>query len=139
MLGDWAGWELSRQAHRLLAEGLTDAVGETVGLALRGEDERARIRVAAMRSDMAAALLPARLHMSWVRVRPGAVGPLDEIALGPADEGRAWMPASRELLAEFCALAEELPGIRLRRDDAQDRVVRAYLATLALDALAQLR
>lgn len=138
-LNDWAGWELSRPAHRLLVEGLTDAVGETVSLALRGEDERARIRIAAMRTDMAGALLPARLQLMWMETRPGAVGPLDEVGTGGADAGRAWMPARRELLAEFCRVAEELPGIRLRRDDAQDRTVRAYLATLAQDALAELR
>jgi len=138
-LNDWAGWELSRQAHRLLAEGLTDAVGETVSLALRGEDERARIRIAAMRTDMAGALLPARLHLVWLEARPATVGPLDEVALGAPDEPRTWMPARRELLAEFCRVAEELPAIRLRRDDAQDRTVRAYLSTLAQDALAELR
>lgn len=138
-LADWPGWELSRQAHRLLAEGLTDAISETVSLALRGEDERARLRIAAMRRDMAGALLPARLAIAWERVRPPSAAPLDEIGLGPPDDDRAWMPVRRELLAEFCRLAEELPGIRLRRDDAQDRTLRAYLTTLAQDALAELR
>jgi len=137
-LNEWAGWELSKQAHRLLVEGLTDALSETVSLALRGEDERARLRIAAMRQDLAGALLPARLCLRWREVRPASVGRLDDVALGPPD-ARAWMPVPRELVAEFCRVAEELPGIRVRRDDAQDRTVRAYLGVLAQDALAELR
>lgn len=138
-LAAWSGWELSRAAHRLLSEGLTDATRETISLALRSEDERARIRIAAIRRDLAPALLPARLEQAWLAVAPRAVGPLDEIALGPPDPALAWMPIPRDLLAEFCRLAEELPGIRLRRSDSQDRQVRAALAALAQDALAQLR
>ena len=137
-LNEWSGWELSRPAHRLLAEGLVDALSETVSLALRGEDERARLRIAAMRQSMAGALVPARLYLLWEGVRPAGVGALDDVGLGGPD-ARSWMPVPREALAEFCRVAEELPGIRVRRDDAQDRGIRAYLAALAQDALSQMR
>ncbi|MEZ6234663.1 MAG: hypothetical protein R3B68_10785, partial [Phycisphaerales bacterium] len=110
----------------------------TVSLALRGEDERARLRISAMREDMAAALLPARLGVEYRAIVPRAAGVLDEIGAGPPDPDLAWMPVERDLLAEFCRAASELPGIRLRRDDAQDRQMRAYIQMLAEEALADL-
>ncbi|MCA9287095.1 MAG: hypothetical protein KDA05_00835 [Phycisphaerales bacterium] len=137
-LRDWPGWELSSQSLELLTEGLDDACAETVSLALRGEDERARLRISAMRQDMAAALLPARLAVAYAAVAPRAAGVLDEIGTGAPDPALAWMPVERELLGEFCRAASELPGIRLRRDDAQDRQTRAYVQMLAEEALADL-